>query len=175
MNLGFPAVGERAVLMIFRSVGLTMLLLMMSGCAGLMRSDDAVRVTVSDIRVLESTLLEQLYEVTLRIQNRQDQEISVRGGSFDLEINGRDFGSGVTDTRVTVAPYSDAKIEVRMVSTLFGMIRLFQSLQESSGEVLDYEISGRFSVDGRFGGVGFHEAGEVSLPGGSEAGEGESE
>jgi LEA14-like dessication related protein len=116
---------------------------------------------------LESTLLEQLYEVTLRIQNRGDQEISIRGGSFDLEIDGKDFGSGVTDAQVTVAPYSDAKIDVRMVSTLFGMLRLIQSLQDQTGEsggALAYEISGRFSVEGNLGGVGFRETGEISLP-----------
>lgn len=154
--------------MTFRFVGMAMLLLVISGCAGLPRSHDAVRVTVSDIRVLESTLLEQLYEVTLRIQNRQDQDIVVRGGSFDLEINGKDFGSGVTDSQVTIAAYSDAKIDVRMVSTLFGMLRLINSLQDRNGEALAYEISGRFSVEGRFGGIGFHEAGEVALPGQSE-------
>jgi LEA14-like dessication related protein len=150
--------------MTFRIFGLTILLLGLAACAGLPRSQDAVRVTVADIRVLEATLLEQLYEVTLRIQNRQDRALSIQGGSFDLELNGKDFGSGVTDARVTVAPYSDTKIDVRMVSTLFGMLRLFQSLQDSSGGVLEYEIAGRFSVEGRFGGIGFHESGEVALP-----------
>ncbi len=154
--------------MALRSIGVALLLVMVAGCASLSRSHDAVRVTVSDIRVLESTLLEQLYEVTLRIQNRQDQEITIRGGSFDLEINGKDFGSGVTDNQVTVAAYSDAKIDVRMVSTLFGMLRLISSLQDRDGEALEYEISGRFSVEGRFGGIGFHEDGEVELPGKSE-------
>lgn len=151
------------------------LLVVLGGCASLRGSSDAVRVTVSDIRVLESTLLEQLYEVTLRIQNRQDREISVRGGSFDLEINGKDFGSGVTDARVTLAPYSDTKIDVRMVSTLFGILRLLQSLQDSDGGVLEYEISGRFSIAGQFGGIAFHEDGEVALPGRSTAGDDEPE
>jgi len=153
--------------MAFRTIGVAILALMIAACAGLPRSHEAVRVTVSDIRVLESTLLEQLYEVTLRIQNRDDQEISIRGGSFDLEIDGKDFGSGVTDAQVTVAPYSDAKIDVRMVSTLFGMLRLIQSLQDQTGEsggALAYEISGRFSVEGNLGGVGFRETGEISLP-----------
>ena len=150
--------------MTFRSIGSVMLLVLFAGCASLSESHDAVRVTVSDIRVLESTLLEQLYEVTLRIQNRQDQEIVLRGGSFDLEINGKDFGSGVTDERVTVAPFSDAKVNVQMVSTLFGMLRVIRSLQDRSGESLEYAISGRFSVEGWFGGIRFHETGEVSVP-----------
>ena len=147
-----------------RAAALTVLLLLLSGCAGLGAYRDPVRVTVSDIRVLDSTLLEQLYEVTLRIQNHNAEAIAIRGGSFDLAINGKDFGSGVTDNVVTVPAYSDAQIEVRMVSTMFGMLRVIQSMQGRDDAALDYEISGRFSVEGRFGGLRFHEAGEIALP-----------
>lgn len=93
--------------------------LLLAGCAGLGTQRDSIRVTVSDIRVIEATLLEQVYQVTLRVQNRVADAIDIRGGSFDLAINGRDFGSGVTDQSVTVPGYADAKIEVRMVSTVF--------------------------------------------------------
>lgn len=151
-------------MMVFRFIGMMTLLLTIAGCASLPGAHDAVRVTVSDIRVLESTLLEQLYEVTIRIQNRGEQDISIRGGSVDMEINGRDFAFGVTDQQVTVAAYSDARINVRMVSTLFGMLGLIRGLQEGTGVALEYEISGRFSLEDRFGGVAFRETGEVSLP-----------
>ena len=46
------------------------LVLLGSGCAGLGTQRDSIRVTVSDIRVIEATLLEQVYRVTLRVQNR---------------------------------------------------------------------------------------------------------
>jgi len=52
------------------------------------------------------------------------------------------------------------------VSTAFGMMRVILSMQERSGQPIEYEISGRFSVEGGFGGVSFSEAGEISLPGG---------
>ncbi|MCW5587621.1 MAG: LEA type 2 family protein, partial [Chromatiales bacterium] len=140
--------------------------LLLAGCAGLGTQRDSIRVTVSDIRVIEATLLEQVYQVTLRVQNRVADAIDIRGGSFDLAINGRDFGSGVTDQSVTVPGYADAKIEVRMVSTVFGMLRMVESLQSREGRTLDYAISGSFSTGSGFGGVRFHEAGEVTLPSG---------
>jgi LEA14-like dessication related protein len=146
-----------------RLVWLVLPLLLASACAGV-GYRDAVRVTVSDIRVLESTLLEQLYSVRLRIQNRAQQPIDIRGGSFDLAINGRAFGSGVTDQSVTIPAYADATLDVRMVSTVFGMLRLIQSLQAEGGPALGYEISGRFSVANSFGGVRFYDAGEIALP-----------
>ena len=150
--------------MTFRHAVLTLLLLLLTACAGVDSYRDPIRVTVSGIQVLESTLLEQLYLVTLRIQNHNEEPIAIRGGSFDLEINGKDFGSGVTDQAVTVPGYSDAKVEVRMVSTVFGMLRLIQSMRERTDQSMQYEISGRLSAEGVLGGLPFREAGEISLP-----------
>jgi len=150
--------------MTFRHAVLTLLLLLLTACAGVDSYRDPIRVTVSGIQVLESTLLEQLYLVTLRIQNHNEDPIAIRGGSFDLEINGKDFGSGVTDQAVTVPGYSDAKVEVRMVSTVFGMLRLIQSMRERTDQTMQYEISGRLSAEGILGGLPFREAGEISLP-----------
>jgi LEA14-like dessication related protein len=142
---------------------------LLSGCAGLGKYREPVRVSVSNIQIIEATVLEQLYAVTLRIQNANAYPFTVRGGSFDLEINGRDFGHGVTDNAVTVPPFGDAKVEVRMVSTLFGMLRLVQGFQERERESLDYRISGRLQLDEVYGGIGFSESGELSLPRGGGA------
>jgi len=148
-----------------RSITLAWLCLSITlgGCSTLGLSSDTLKVTVSNIEVIEATLLEQLYRVTLRIQNRSDQSVTLSGGSFDLDLNGREFGSGVTDQGVTIAPFSDAQVDVRMVSTVFGVVRLVQGLQNNQGEPLTYEISGRFSTDGLVP-LSFSESGEIDLP-----------
>jgi LEA14-like dessication related protein len=140
-----------------------LLLLHLAGCASLGMPKDSVRVTVSDIQIIEATLLEQLYRVTLRIQNRSERPLSVAGGSFDLELNGSDFASGVSDQSIEIPPFSDAQIDVRMVSTVFGIVRLVQGFQDRSGETLSYSISGTLATDGLLG-VGFEESGEIALP-----------
>jgi LEA14-like dessication related protein len=145
-----------------RQLAVCLLVLLMSGCVSMGISRDSVRVTVSDIQIVEATLLEQLYRVTLRVQNRTDRPISVNGGSFDLEINGRDFASGVSDQAVTIAAFGDQQIDVRMVSTVFGVVRLVQGFQSREGEPLAYSISGSLSTGG-FGGVWFEESGEIDL------------
>ena len=136
----------------------------LAGCAGLGTHRESPHVSVSAIRIVEATLLEQVYAVTVRVQNRSERKLSIRGGSFDLSLNGKDFGSGVTDQQVSVTPYSDAKVEVQMVSTVFGWVRLIQDLQARQGQSLVYEISGRFSVDGGLGAVSFRDVGEIELP-----------
>lgn len=149
--------GQRAVFT------LLCLALTLGGCSTLRPSSDTLKVTVSNIEIAEATLMEQLYRVTLRIQNRSDRPVSLAGGSFDLELNGRDFGSGVTDEQVTIAPFSDTQVEVRMVSTVFGIVRLVQGLQDRDGEPLTYRVSGRFSTDGLIW-LPFSESGEIDLP-----------
>lgn len=146
-----------------RVLGLAVLYLAMAGCASLLPADERVRVTVSDIRLADATLMEQSYEVTLRIQNHGDQAIPVRGGSFDLALNGRDFASGVSDSAVEIPPFGEARIDVRMVSTVFGFMRLFQGMQQDAGETLSYRISGRLATGGLYP-VAFSRSGEVSLP-----------
>lgn len=131
-----------------------------SGCSTLVGQPDAIRVTVSRIVVEQATLLEQAYNVTLRVQNRTEFPLGVRGGSFDLVINGRDFGSGVSNVRVDIPAFEDAQIELRMVSTLFGMLRLIQGLQDRTGGSLSYEISGRIAIEGSMTGLSFREQGE---------------
>lgn len=135
-----------------------------SGCATTAKYRDPVRVTVSDIQIVEATLLEQLYTVTLRVQNPNEHAMTVRGGSFDLRINGQDFGHGVSDSNVAVPAFGDAKVEVRMVSTLFGMLRLIRGFENREGEPLSYDISGRLHLEGVFGGLSFSEAGELAFP-----------
>lgn len=137
--------------------------LLLSACSTLGISSNSVKVTVSNIEIIEATLMEQLYRVTLRIQNRSDKPLPITGGSFDLELNGRDFGSGVTNQAATIDPFSDAQIDVRMVSTVFGIVRLIQGLQDRRGEPLSYEISGYLSTGGLVG-VPFSDSGEIELP-----------
>ncbi|MCB1773601.1 MAG: LEA type 2 family protein [Gammaproteobacteria bacterium] len=137
--------------------------LYLAGCASLGAHRDSVRVTVSNIEVVEATLMEQLYRVTLRIQNRADRPLSVSGGSFDLELNGRDFASGVSAQAVEIPAFSDAQIDVRMVSSVFGIVRLVQGFQDRDGQPLSYRISGTLATDGLVG-VGFEESGDIALP-----------
>ena len=133
------------------------------GCSTLGKHSETLRVTLSNIEVKEAALLEQLYTVTLRVQNRSEWPLSVRGGSFNLAINGRDFSAGVSNAHVDIPAYADAQIQLRMVSTLFSLLRLIQGMQDGSGRPLAYEISGHIKIAGSYGRLSFREQGEIGL------------
>ncbi len=147
----------------FRLPALLVMSLLLAACASLMPQEDRVRVTIVDIRPLESTLMEQRFLVKLRLQNRSREALVVDGMSFDLELNGKDFASGVSNREATAPGFGEALIEVKVSSTLFGMIRQIQTLQNREPQPFQYRISGRLSSPGSLFGLGFDERGEIDL------------
>jgi LEA14-like dessication related protein len=147
----------------FRFFPLFTLSLLLAACASLMPQEDRVRVTIVDIRPLESTLMEQRFLVKLRLQNRSREALSIDGMSFDLELNGKAFASGVSNRALTAPGFGEALIELKVSSTLFGVIRQIRTLQSREPQPFGYRISGRLSSPGSLFGLGFDERGEIDL------------
>jgi LEA14-like dessication related protein len=139
-----------------------LIFIFLTGCAGLHQQQTDVKVTLVNLRLLESTLFEQRFVISLRVQNRSPQSLSIHGMSFDIEINGKDFASGTSDQKTTIEAFTDEIIDVKMSSTLFGIIRQIQTLQKNQGQSLSYVISGRIYNGGLFG-ITFREADEFDF------------
>ena len=147
----------------WRLPALLVLTLLLSACASMLPKDDRVKVTIVDILPQESTLMEQRFLVKLRLQNRAGKALTINGMSFDLELNGKDFASGVSNQTVTAEGFGEALMEVKVSSTLFGMIRQIQTLQNREPQPFQYRISGSLSSPDSFLGLGFSESGEIDL------------
>ncbi len=146
-----------------RRILLMMLLIGLAGCAGMGHREGDVKVTISSLHLLESTLLEQRYLFKLRLQNRSQSALTVSGMSFDVELNGREFASGVSNQQVSVAAFGEALVEVRVSSSLFEIIRQIQSMQGREHKALAYKISGRVHIGNGFFNVPFKETGVIDL------------
>ncbi len=139
----------------------------LSACATLGEREQQVKVAMTSMAPLESTLMEQRYLIKLRIQNRSRSPLSIDGVSFDLSLNGKAFASGVSNQQTTVAAYDESLLEVKVSSTLFGVIRQIQSMQEMGGKPFAYEISGNLSTADSYFNLPFRESGEIDLSAGS--------
>jgi len=140
-----------------------LLIALLAGCASMLPQEERVRVTLVDIQPLEATLLEQRFLVKLRLQNRAREPLAVDGMSFDLDLNGKAFASGVSNRAVTAPGFGEALLEVKVSSTLFGVIRQIQSLQNQEPKPFEYRISGRLSSPDSLFGLPFDERGEIDL------------
>jgi len=133
------------------------IIIFLTGCSSLDQKPSDVKVTLVNLHMLESTLLEQRFILSLRVQNRSPQPLSIHGMSFDIEINGKDFASGTSDQKTTIEAFTDKIIDVKMSSTLFGIIRQVQAMEKNQGKSLSYVISGRI-YNGNLFGITFREA-----------------
>jgi LEA14-like dessication related protein len=142
---------------------LLLVLQILSGCASLQNREDRIRVTIADLKPLESTLMEQRYLIKIRVQNRSKEALNVDGMSFDLDLNGKRFASGVSNQKATIPGYGESMLEVKLSSTVFGLIKQFGVLQDRQNAAFDYQISGSLSSPDSMLALPFNEQGEINL------------
>ena len=133
---------------------------LLTGCAGL--PGTAPRVTLVNLAPVAVELLEQRYLVTVRIQNPNREPLAIEGLDYTLEVNGAEFGSGVSNQRVTIPPYGEKTLELGVTSTI---VRLFDQLRrfgDSEGRI-SYGIRGSVAVSGHPLPVRFSQEGELDL------------
>jgi LEA14-like dessication related protein len=140
-------------------------LFLLAGCAGLGVRSEPPRVTLVNLEPVSMTLWEQKYRIQLRVQNPNPQPLAIRGMHYALELNGKDFLSGVSGQSAVVPAFSDQVIDTEGVTSLFGYLRQIQALQQGELESLSYRVSGRISLEDGFIGLPFDYTGELlALP-----------
>ncbi|MBT2969891.1 MAG: hypothetical protein B6D72_07920 [gamma proteobacterium symbiont of Ctena orbiculata] len=145
------------------SIMLIILLQILSACASLQMQEERLRVTIADLTPLESTLMEQRYLLKIRLQNRSREALNVDGMSFDLDLNGKRFASGVSNQQASIPGFSETMLEVKVSSTVFGLIKQFSALQDREDGRFDYRISGSLSSPDSILTLPFSEQGEINL------------
>ena len=140
-------------------LGLTALVL--SGCAGLGVRAQSPQVTLVTIEPVSVTLWEQKYRIQLRIQNPNPDPLAIRGLSYSLELNGKDFLDGVGGQPTLVPAFDDALLETEGVTSLFGLLRQVQALQQGTAESMRYRVRGHISLQDSLVGLPFDYQGEL--------------
>jgi LEA14-like dessication related protein len=97
-------------------------------------------VRVVDLRLLESSVFEQRFEIDLWIGNPNDFALPLDGLTFDLEVNGEAFARGFSNQRVTIPRLSEGRISVAASTTLIDLVRQMLLLAEHGD--LAYRLHG---------------------------------
>jgi LEA14-like dessication related protein len=149
--------------MLRRYLLLGLLSVLLTGCASL-GLREPVRVTVAGLESLPGQGLEARFAVTLRVQNHDDTQLDFDGVSLDLELAGKDFGSGVSDQRGSVPRFGETLVTVPVTVSAFAIVRQLMDMTESRGEPrIEYRLRGRLGGIG-LGGTRFSSEGELTLP-----------
>lgn len=145
------------------TLSLVVLLVFLTACAGFYPKNDAIRVNLSSLKMLESTLFEQRFEANIRIQNRSQTELQVKGLSYDLFLNDKAFATGVSNHSVNIEPLSEGVITINLTSTLFSLLRQVKSMQTLENEPFSYDLHGKVFTGNDMFGLTFSEKGEIDL------------
>jgi LEA14-like dessication related protein len=131
-----------------RSIGLALLLSagLMAGCAGLGKPLETPRVSLANLQVQDSKGLETTFLVHLRVTNPNDVELHIKGVDCDLEINGKPFAYGISNTQVTVPALGSETIPVTVYSSVLDIVRGLFGLQQR--EDLSYRAKGKVRLEG---------------------------
>lgn len=118
-------------------------------CTGL-RDLETPDVFVTAIRPLDATLLEQRFEVDLRIYNPNNRDLAIDGVDFELVVNDSRLARGSGATELMLPRLGEAETTVRVSTTFFDVARQIMNAGQSG--VISYRLSGRVHLGTGLGG-----------------------
>jgi LEA14-like dessication related protein len=118
----------------------------LGGCAGVGRPLESPRISLSNLQVQDSTGLETVFLVHLRILNPNEAELNIKGVDCELEVNGRPFAYGVSSTTVRVPAFGSEIVPVTVYSSVIDIVKGIFGLQRR--EELSYHLRGKVRLEG---------------------------
>jgi len=149
----------RRVLSILLAFGM----LLFSGCAGL-RYSEPIDVIIAGLEPLESQGLEVRMLVKLRIQNPNDSPLEFNGVSIQIDVQGKRFAIGVSDTAGSVPRFGEAIVSVPVSISVFSIVHQAMGVvTDEDRRKIEYEMTGRLAGPA-FKSVRFNSKGKFTLP-----------
>jgi LEA14-like dessication related protein len=138
--------------------------LVAAGCSWLQHKDPP-QVTLVGVEPAtgKSEGLETRMQVKLRVQNPNDAAIDYNGVYLELDVQGKNLASGVSNQSGTVPAFGETVITVPVEISIWSMAGQAMGLLEGkSMDKVSYAMRGKLS-GGASGTVSFKSQGEVSL------------
>jgi len=130
----------------FRFAAALLAVLTLAGCAGIGKPLETPRVSISNIQVQESKGMETAFLVQLRVTNPNDVDLDIKGVDCDLEINGKPFAYGISNTPVKVPAFGSEIVPVTVYSSVLDIIKSLFGLPHR--EDLSYQVKGKVRMAG---------------------------
>lgn len=136
----------------FKQIGrlaiLTALALTIAGCAVLRSQVEAPRVTLASVGIESLGLLEQRFELTLRVQNPNGFPIDIRGLDYQVALNGEPFAAGVSNTGARVPASGEAMVTVPVTANLLDTVQQVLKWRSAPPDAVDYALDGSVRLSG---------------------------
>ncbi len=146
-----------------RQVWVVLLPMAIAACSTMPRDFEPPKVSITNIMPKDMTLMEQRFEVQLRIQNPNNFDLGITGARFDIELNGKGFGSGMSGQKISIPRFSSEVITGEVITSLGSVLRQVQGFR-SGGAKVQYRLKGKAFADAPSSfTTPFEDTGEVDL------------
>jgi LEA14-like dessication related protein len=132
---------------------IVVLALALAGCGGKGKTVkyDYVDASISELKVGQVGVLEQTWDMTLRMQNPNNYDIPADGMRFLIRVNGKDFARGVSNQTVMIPRLGEALLQVQAISDLPAVMNQINDMTRLGYQGLEYKLSGTvFSGEWRY-------------------------
>jgi LEA14-like dessication related protein len=117
-------------------------------CSALPLNMLAPRVSVATVDIRQIGLLEQHFDVGLRVANPNDFDLTIEALEFDLEVNGRAFAKSLSRAATQIPAASSAVLQIDAIMQSKNLIEQFRSLTpDMLRKGVPYRIQGRIKTD----------------------------
>lgn len=128
------------------SLAIGLLFLVLAGCAGIGKQLEPPRISLANIQVRELAGFETVFEIQIRVFNTNDVDLNVKGIEAELEINGRPFATGVSNSPVDIPSFGTELVTVTVYSSVIDIVKGIHSLHQY--EQLKYRLNGKLRAAG---------------------------
>jgi len=133
------------------------------GACTSLRNLEPPEVVLIGIQPLESTLLEQRFQVDLRIYNPNNRDIDIDGVDFELDINGKRLARGAGAESLLLPRLGEARTSVVVSTSLVSVATQLMTMNQTRS--LSYRIKGRLHLGSGLGAtLPFKKSGEIGEP-----------
>ncbi len=151
--------------LITTGLGLLLLMTLAPGCAGIKSQQlETPKLNLVGFQILDAQLLEQRYQLTFRLINPNDIALPITGIYYEVELEGRDFATGVNGSPIEIPAYGETRVSVEMSTSLLQSIRHLAAFAEEKPDSLNFKLKGHLNVNlPMVGKIPFTESGEIKL------------
>lgn len=135
----------------------------LAACSSLPRDFETPKFGIANIAPKDVAILEQRFDVQLRIQNPNNFDLGINGIRFEIDLNEKAFGNGMSGQAVTIPRFSSEVITAEVITGIGSFIRQVQGMNDSTAK-LRYRLKGKAFAESpsRFA-IPFDESGEVDF------------
>ncbi|RPJ74957.1 MAG: water stress/hypersensitive response domain-containing protein [Desulfobacteraceae bacterium] len=118
----------------------------LGSCASLGTGLEPPRVSLADITIQQSSGLETVVLIKLRVVNPNDVMLDVQAVTLDLELNDTPFASGASPSAVSIPAFGSELLSLQAYSSVIHMVRSLIGIHQSGQ--LTYRAKGRLRLGG---------------------------